>query len=526
MPDKWNDAFLAIRSQLASPPRSDPKSPTNAYFAYLDKADLNITDGSWYLMFDMIPAEASLLGLADDSGDEMPPPVLPTIIFHAHGVSQAAVWKALQLATSDEPAEGSWYALLLDQGGDPETQLVGDLYHPDTDFDPKQPDYGRWSVSASSLIALPGPSRAASLMSPPPARQRRLQATALDAKSQPRTFRAVSKTQLNKANRFKPVRKHIPLTLRRTRRIVPPPPPPPPGYGALGVMAIGQGGFNLVLQRGTREPAFYYDTGYPLGFFLSSVPNTMRVGNGAFQGPIWQNAAANLEVILSHWDWDHWRFGAFNIGTPASLANLPWTVPVQPMSPTAAIFLGNVAVVNAVPVGAPAIGLANGATLYKLAPGVAPHAFFINNSGLAVRIPVDVAGVASAPVLLTGDGNFNFLPGPALAGLMAVGAVHHGSNNHGAAAGLPAGPLGTTGRIAYSYGITAAGNHAYGFPAAAAVAAYQAANWDAPTEQSTAEGANINAGPAAPGNIRLGDQGALPGAYAATAFAAIGYALP
>jgi hypothetical protein len=47
-----------------------------------------------------------------------------------------------------------------------------------------------------------------------------------------------------------------------------------------------------------------------------------------------------------------------------------------------------------------------------------------------------------------------------------------------------------------------------------------------PTQESTAEGANLNVGPVAAGNIRVGDQGALPAAYAATAFAAISSALP
>src|SRR6187399_1865183 len=124
VPDNWNSVFQSVQSQGKSPTPADPKSPTDVYFAYLDKADLDRSDGSWYLMFDMVPAEAALLGLAGSTGDGMAPPALPTIIFHAHGVTQAAVWEALQLSGSDEPAEGSWYAIYLQQGGDPQTQVV------------------------------------------------------------------------------------------------------------------------------------------------------------------------------------------------------------------------------------------------------------------------------------------------------------------------------------------------------------------------------------------------------------------
>jgi hypothetical protein len=524
MPNNWNAVFQAVQAQGRCPPHSDPKSPSDVYFAYIDKADWDDTANVWYLMFDMVPAEAALLGLAGSTGDAMPAPILPTIIFHATGALQAAVSTALQLTGNDEPAEGSWYVLYLEKGGDRKTQVVGELHHPDTDFlGNKVPSYDEWYISAADLIVLPGSPQAGMMFSPAPPRFQ----AASRAKTLPRTYARLRLIGIHKANRFKPHRKALTLVRRRVRP-PPPPAPPPPGYGALGVMGIGQGGFNLFFARATREPEFYYDTGYPLGFFLSSVPPAMRVGNGAFQGPIFQNAAATLDVVLSHWDWDHWRFGAFTNGAGQHLGQLAWTVPAQPMSPTAVNFLATVAVVAVVPVGAPAQARPNGTTVYKLQPPMgAAHAFYVNNSGLAVRVPVDLAGIPAANVLLTGDGNFSFLPGAALAGLHVIGAVHHGSNNHGAAANLPAAPGGTTGRIAYSYGVNPVnGNHAYGFPNGAAIAAYQAGNWNVPTQESTAEGANLNVGPVAAGNIRVGDQGALPAAYAATAFAAISSALP
>lgn len=525
MPGNWDDVFQTVQGQGKSPSSNDPKSPSDAYFAYLDKADWDATSNNWFLMFDMVPAEAALLGLKGDDNGDMAPPPLPTILFHAHGVTKDAVYAALQLSGSDEPAEGSWYALYLQQGGDPQTDLVGDLYHPDLDFTPTRPDYKQWSVAAALLIALPSADKSGPLLVPPPSEHRRRQTEAVGAKATPRTFKGVAGLRVQKANRFKPWRKQRPIRYRRIV-VIQPPPPPPPGLGALGVMSIGQGGFNLFLDRGTREPLFYYDAGYPLFFFLSSVPAQMRTTDPGYLGPIMQNTAGSLDVILSHWDWDHWRFGAFTNGAGQSLGQLQWTVPFQAMGPSAVNFLAGINAV-VIPAGTPPQALANGVLLFKMqAPPGALPAFVINNSGLALRAPVDIAGTQSAGTLLTGDGNFNLLPMIATAGLHVIGAVHHGSNNHGAAAAIPAAPGGTTGRIAYSYGITAGGAHAYGFPNAFAVAAYRLANWNAPTEEATAEGPNINVGPTARGNIRVGDQGALPVAYAGTAFAAIGYALP
>jgi hypothetical protein len=525
VPVDWNPVFRAVQSQGKSPSPDNPKSPTDTYLAYLDKADWDVGESLWYLMFDMIPAEAALLALLSNTGDDTPPPVLPTIIFHAHGVTQKAVSDALQLSQGVEPAEGSWYALYLEKDGDTQTMVVGDLYHPNIDFIPNSVSYGLWHISMADLLALPGPPKPKTLF----VRPRAPRSFSVGGKSKTRTYQNLSKVPIAKLNRFKPWRKNKRLNIRvipPPPLPPPPPPPPPPGYGALGVMAIGQGGFNLFFDRGTREPAFYYDCGYPLPFFFGSLPPTMHVNNVAFQGPIYQNANANLSVILSHWDWDHWRFGAFvdpNNGN--TLANLAWVVPIAPMSPTAANFLANLANVVNVAAGTPPQAFGQGATMFKLTPPpFAPHPFVVNNSGLAVQVPVDLAAMVAAPVMLTGDGNFNLVPAPG-ATLRVIGAVHHGSNNHGAAANLPAPPGGVVGEIAYSYGANPVnGNHAYGFPDANAVLAYQGAGWT--IEQSTAEGPNINAGPIVAGNVRVGDQNPLPGAYLATAFAANPYQLP
>lgn len=301
----------------------------------------------------------------------------------------------------------------------------------------------------------------------------------------------------------------------------PPPPPPPPPISGVGVMDVGQGNCNLLLDANV-EPLAYFDVGYPLWFYVGSLPANMRFGNAAYLGPIPQNAAANLEVVLSHWDWDHWR-----LGHVAGLAALPWLYPMQPVGPVTAAFIAGLANGN-VYGGAPVTALAN-YTIYQCVPPLgAPAAMLMNNSGLALQVQTNlpVADPAWHTMIMTGDANFDTLPiHPVYPALTGITAVHHGSNAHGAAANLPApvAPYAATGRIGYSYGVrqTAAGAlvHCYGFPVPAAVAAYHAAGWN--NEESTAEGANINAAPPAVGNrgnIRMGNQTALNAAYNGTAF--------
>lgn len=336
----------------------------------------------------------------------------------------------------------------------------------------------------------------------------------------------------------------------KKKRKAPPPPPPPakrgplqpvypvPNISGLGIMDVGMGNCALLFDQ-ARQPVVYFDTGYPLFFYISSVPNTLRptiggVVNPGYLGPIMHNhnVVNNLEVFLSHWDWDHWR-----LGRVAGLQGLQWTYPVQPVGPSALAFivlLTATGTANPYPAGTPSIAF-NDYTLYECTPPMGgPAAMIMNNSGLALEVTtlLPIADLAHHEFVLTGDcnfGNTNIV----LGNVTGILAVHHGSNNHGAAAGLPipVAPYAATGRIAYSYGITAGGNHCYGFPVLAAVAAYQAAGWgtpipvapaNPPNQKSTAEGNQINAAPpavAARGNILVGNQTALPAVYNGTAFA-------
>lgn len=167
MPNNWNAVFQAVQAQGKSPPSRDPKSPSDVYFADLDKAEWDESDNAWYLMFDMIPAEAALLGLAGSTGDGMPPS-LPTIIFHA---TKSLPGSGLHCA----PARGERRAgrrllvrALPGKGRRLRHPGGGDLYHHDTDFLGKNvPSYGAWHISSADLIALPGSPKAGMMFSLP-----------------------------------------------------------------------------------------------------------------------------------------------------------------------------------------------------------------------------------------------------------------------------------------------------------------------------------------------------------------------
>lgn len=315
---------------------------------------------------------------------------------------------------------------------------------------------------------------------------------------------------------------------------VPPPPPPPPPIRSIGVYDIGQGNCNILFDN-NLTPLTYYDVGYPLWFFTNSIPPTIRIGNPAYMGPILPGPAApNLEVILSHWDYDHWRMGGY-----AGMNNMNWTVPVQPVGPTAVAFWNSIPAANQFlyPAATPFIIDPN-FILYDCqpAPGMPPPAL-MNNTGIALwmdtRLPT--GDPVWHKVLLTGDANCDsvYALHPAFPNITGLLAVHHGSNAYGAPNNLPVQAAGYVGqgRVVYSYGVSATtGAHAYGFPNALAVAAYRAAGWGQAgmpvniDECGTAEGFQINAGGLAQrGNIRVGDNTALPAAFNYSAFSILNH---
>lgn len=533
----WSAAFTNTGQQANQ--FNGPLSPSNFYYACLSKVDLDESTGTTDLFFELVLKEWMEAAILSSSVTTMaPPPTSPALCFHIPycgvdnqgGYSQATILSLLGLKTADNLAEGSWY--LLELNSTPGTgAVIGVLYDPDLDMGTGK-NYGNWELVSSpapQLLLLPqlwtgpGPSPTGSsvILVPP------------DSGTGQVSFKADVvgvKRKRSLDNVYYPVAKK-----RRVAAPVPPPvmapPPPPPLTSGVGVMDIGIGNCNMLVDQ-AGDVIAYYDLGYPLWFFLTTPPLNMRFGNAAYTGPILQNGTGTLQVVLSHWDWDHWRLGHI-----AGLNVLPWTVRMIPAGPAALNFFNTIPLANrnvlaggggAAPVAGP-----GGSTIYFTNPvGAVIPAVIMNNTGLALSVPTNLplADPIQRQIVLTGDANFNFVPLPPVVAnnITGIVAVHHGSNNHGASGPPlpnPVIPYALTGRIGYSYGITNAGNHAYGFPVAASVANYQAAGWN--NEMSTAEGAAINAGGVGGrGNIRMGAQVPLLAAYNGTAFFAITNPLP
>lgn len=298
-----------------------------------------------------------------------------------------------------------------------------------------------------------------------------------------------------------------------------------PQTSGVGVMDIGQGNWNMLVGpvdgNGRADVLAYYDSGYPLWFYTSSVPVPIRTGA---RRAIRQNATLNLEGILSHWDWDHWRGAALQ-----GLNGLFWTMPVQPRGASATNFLNSIAAARLTMVAAGTAPMPGpgGSTIRCCQAAGLPVAALINNSGLALNVPILLPANAAAPrqVLLTGDANFPSAQFPAGIFNSATGilAVHHGSAAHGADQNLPApaNPAQAAGFIAYSYGITVRNGipnaHAYGFPAQAAINSYRNDRWT--TQRSTAQGQTlVGLNTNGRGNIRFGAQLPLLAAYQNSCF--------
>ncbi|OLE22125.1 MAG: hypothetical protein AUG49_20060 [Catenulispora sp. 13_1_20CM_3_70_7] len=380
-------------------------------------------------------------------------------------------------------------------------------------------DYGIWTLGAAQLISLP----------------------LVDGKGQVDFFAAPPKQARpmvgngNGGGGMKRARiaKRTLSANKKAMTTAPAPAPGPMGFNSVSVLNVGQGNCNLLIDN-NNQPFLYYDVGYPLFFYTATAPANLNAGAAPPSGPIPQNTANTLRVVLSHWDWDHWRLARI---WPA-LAALPWIVPVQPVGPAALNFFNNnlpnctvvpPATPNTVPVGF--------ITLYRAwPPPGAPAPMVMNNTGLALGVttvlPLSLPNVYQ--VAITGDANFSSLPAPfpMAPNIAGITAVHHGSAAHGADQNLPV-PAVPGGRVAYSCGETPAGYRPYGFPNPNALNNYRnvaGGGWAAPMEMDTPEGPNIRGALAQrnPGNIRIGRQIQLPNVplYNGTAFYNYLYQLP
>jgi hypothetical protein len=485
-----------------------PISKTGDYYGFLSKADFNEDTQRWAVMFEMQPVEWLLNVFQFGSVVvNIPVPVGPASIYSPMEVETIPLLQVLGIKNTDQLAEGSWYRMHLektDQGA-----VNGRFYNPEIDTHPDNLDmiYGNYALTGASLELLPS----AQLYTP----NRQMTLEIVD--ETPKYLKVRRTIQKRYFPYGKKRRYRRPLRVVDVRLVAAPP------VTAIGVMDIGQGNCNLLIDSNV-EPITYFDAGYPLWFYVSSLPDNMRFGNPAYLGPITQNTANDLEVVLSHWDWDHWR-----LGHVAGLNNLPWLVPNQAFGGAANVFYNSLTN-RTVYGGAPFNGGGGAYTIYRCQPPLfSPPAMVMNNTGMAMLVPIRLPtnAVAQHTVLMTGDANFNSVNGGPFLNLSGVEAVHHGSNTHGASQNLPAqvAAYNGAGRIFYSYGISAGLNYAYGFPVPQSVLNYRAAGWGVGgnNQYSTAEGNQIRALPttrANRGNLRVGNQAALPNVprYNATAF--------
>ncbi|HYI10880.1 MAG TPA: hypothetical protein VEK57_17605 [Thermoanaerobaculia bacterium] len=107
-----------------------PLSPSNQYYAFLSKVDLDDTTQLYDVMFEVVAQEWAQNALFSSAVFlSAPPPVSPALIYHIPGIDQNTLVNTLGVTSIDFVAEGSWYLLTFEQapGGN------NSLYHPDID---------------------------------------------------------------------------------------------------------------------------------------------------------------------------------------------------------------------------------------------------------------------------------------------------------------------------------------------------------------------------------------------------------
>jgi len=258
---------------------------------------------------------------------------------------------------------------------------------------------------------------------------------------------------------------------------------------AVVVYDVGQANWNALVDVGDclvqpPAPVLFFDCGVPFGRNYATLPS-----------PIidpFANVGAEVPVVLSHWDMDHWAGAAAGqplYGTrgivinwsPTALART-WIVPNQgrhatgqKIRPTAwrlAIALHRLGKLIVWPTLLNRIDFLNGSSVVKCVP--APRVVGKNNnSGLAMIVKTASRRRPDALTILPGDADYASMamhypelyePGMRFTGLVAS---HHGANLVGA----PPQALTEWSKLAVSHG------SCYGHPTTASLAAHTAAGW-------------------------------------------------
>jgi hypothetical protein len=544
--DEWSGYWDGIGQQSQKLKRF---SDSGTYFAFVSKVDEVESDEgatTWIVYFEMMTFEWAFDVLfLPYSGTPTLLPAIPDSAFHCTAVPTDVLTRTLHLKQSADLAEGMWFVLELEKGGSPDTQMVGGLYDPDIDRDDKAEDLGNWHIKGALGILAPRMDGPRLDLGPP------------DGGKEPTTFGALTdivrqaivllwlQTIYDVIRKcFRPIAPQEP-EYKRPKLDTPPKVIEPPfqfqefpvhalrsvaplgdieaedqparlgvapgdNYPSVGIMDIGIGGFNMVIDE-TGRIRCYFDMGYPLPFFTRTAPAYLQNPNRQYP-PGQRTDRTRIPIVLSHWDWDHWRLSYL-----ANLERNNYVVPDQPLGPSASNWSRTITRNAARSGGAQRVyrmraGFGTRVLVDNLAvivgcvpPRGSSPAFYMNNSGIALAALLYLpAGNRRYFYVMSGDANLNLLPMAIGRRTKGVNAVHHGSNNHNAATSAFNAANGN-GAIIYSYGWNdVTGNYPYGFPSPAAILTYRAKNWT--VQRSTAQWVNIRqvVNPRQRGNIRVG----------------------
>lgn len=440
-------------------------SPKCRYYAFLSKIedvssknDLAIEDQTWAALFEIVPYEW-IESLPEEIWESKSPlPISPASLIETDETKASDFAEALN-AKVGEIDEGDWYILEdiepLEEGSPRPAERVsngkrirGKRGRPD----------GR---GRSANISAGG-------LAPPPDRRRKFA-----AKLQP-------DGDLNDTKISNKMGAKVP--------------------SAIGVMDVGQASCNLVYDE-LGNPIFYSDLGVPTPRYRESIPD---LANPKLidPGPCLVNSPF---VILSHWDLDHCLMAECSTNKD-DICNLIWLVPRQLIGTEGYnIFIrlkqghGDDHV-HVWPAHRNTLVINNRVKIIKCVGRT------INTSGLAVAVKIRLPDLSERWALLPGDATFQFIPGVDNIQYDWITASHHGSDHELKRRDIPKPRENSRGRIAFSYGIKANGDHCYHHPSPVAIDKYKEKGWGTTDDKvsATAErGPRSGENPRERGNIMM-----------------------
>jgi len=407
-------------------------SPKCRYYAFLSKIedvspkDMPIEDQTWAALFEIVPYEW-IESLPEEIWESKSPlPISPASLIETDETKASDFAEALN-ANVGEIDEGNWYIIEdiepLEEGSPRPAERVsngkrirGKRSRPD----------GRGKSANTSAGGL----------APPPDRRRKLAAKFLPDG-------ALNYTEIsNKMGAQVP--------------------------SAMGVMDVGQASCNLVYNE-LGNPIFYSDLGVPTPRYRESIPdfaNPKLIEPGP--GPCLANFPF---VILSHWDLDHCLMAECSTNKN-DICNLIWLVPRQQIGTEGYNIFRRLNHGHVWPA-----DRTNPLVINNRLKIIKCVGRTINTSGLAVAVKIRLSDRSERWALLPGDATFQFIPGVDDIHYDWITASHHGSDHELKLRNIPEPRENSRGRIAYSYGIMANGDHCYHHPSPVAMDKYKEKGW-------------------------------------------------